>query len=379
MRRPLLLLLILLAGCSTQQDQFSSEPPSLHVGEVALGAGEPGIAVSVANLQLERDPKNVNALLLRASAQAGLGQTEAAVAGFRQVLAVRPGSLEAALGLSRLITATDPAGAESLLAPFAVRDEATPALWNNLGVARDLLNRHAEAQDAYRKAIAADPTMQGAQVNLARSMAMSASGPERFAQAPPRMEAAVPAPAPPVLTPPPPPPPIPPATLPLAAITPATPPAILVPPPAPVAVASLPLVTSPSESPKPPAQQADSCNALIPSVEAGNSSANPVVRWLYAAIGLQQTARRLAEADLRCHPSSIEAHRASVNAALRDGDTARAVELSFEAVRIAPYDARGYLMVADTERALGDREGALVNLRRARSLLKPVAEPPQPG
>ena len=323
MRRPSMLLLALLTACSAQDDPFSSAPPSLHVGEVALGAGEPGIAASVAKLQLQRDPANIDALLLGATAQAAMGQTEDAAAGFRKVLAARPGASGAALGLSRLITATDPASAEALLAPFAVRGEATPAMWNNLGVARDLLNRHAEAQDAYRHALAGDPAMQGAQVNLARSLSFPVIAMEQEIVAPPR----------------------------------------------PGRVAEAAPVTQ--DKPNPGTTQAESCDAMIPSVEPGLNSANPVVRWLYTAIGVDQTARRLADANLRCHPTSLAAHRASVYAEIDAGDFARALDVAFDAVRLAPNDAISYLMVADTERALGDNAGALSNLRKARSLLHP--------
>jgi len=43
---------------------------------------------------------------------------------------------------------------------------------NNLGIARDLQGRHADAQTAYRSALAANPDMTAAQVNLALSLAM---------------------------------------------------------------------------------------------------------------------------------------------------------------------------------------------------------------
>lgn len=173
MRRAVLIVVALVAGCAEQkQEQFSKAPPSLRVGEVALDNGEPPIALSVANNQLALKPGEPNALLLRARAEFVMGQKAAAEADFRQVLAARPGSSVAALGLARIITPTDPAGAERLLSGVVVRDEADAAVWNNLGVARDLLGRHEDAQAAYRKAIQLDPGMQAAQVNLARSLSL---------------------------------------------------------------------------------------------------------------------------------------------------------------------------------------------------------------
>ena len=47
---------------------------------------------------------------------------------------------------------------------------------NNLGIARDLLGRHAEAQDAYRQALGISPDLVASKVNLALSMAMSGNG-----------------------------------------------------------------------------------------------------------------------------------------------------------------------------------------------------------
>jgi tetratricopeptide (TPR) repeat protein len=172
-RLSFVILATLVAGCAPRPEQFSADIPSLHVGEVAMDGGEPAIALSVAASHLARAPGDPNALLLRARAELALGHSALAEADFRQVLATRPDSAEAALGLARIITPTDPAAAEALLAPIAVRGDATAAIWNNLGVAHDLMGRHAEAQNAYRKALMADPEMQGAQVNLARSLALT--------------------------------------------------------------------------------------------------------------------------------------------------------------------------------------------------------------
>ena len=168
-------LAILVAGCAPRPDGFSDALPSLHVGDVALEQGEPSIALSVAASHLAATPNDPHALLLQARAELALNQAARAEADFRQVLAMRPGSTEAALGLARVITQSDPAAAEALLAPIAARGDATAALWNNLGVAHDLMGRRAEAQDAYRKALSADPQMQGAQVNLAHSLALTAA------------------------------------------------------------------------------------------------------------------------------------------------------------------------------------------------------------
>ena len=176
MRGPVVVLAIfLLAACTTHKEEFSSNLPSVNVGVVALDNGEPAIAASIASARLQRVPGSLPDMLLRGLAEANLGQTEAAAADFRAVLDNRPTSVQAALGLARLVMARDPAAAEAYLAPAVVRGDATAAVWNNLGVARDLQGHHADAQDAYRHAIAADPLMQAAQVNLARSLSLTRS------------------------------------------------------------------------------------------------------------------------------------------------------------------------------------------------------------
>ena len=164
---------LMLAGCTTHQEQYATSAPSLRVGEVALHDGEPTIAASVADARLARRPGDTDALLLRARAEAAMQEAGPAAADFRQVLRVQPRSEEAALGLARLITPSDPAGAEALLAPLILAGSRNADVWNNLGVARDLLGRHLDAQTAYREALARDPSMRVAQVNLARSLAMT--------------------------------------------------------------------------------------------------------------------------------------------------------------------------------------------------------------
>jgi tetratricopeptide (TPR) repeat protein len=422
-RRPSVILLALLAGCSGHQDAFSNAPPSLHTGQVALDVGQPAIAVSVAETQLQLNPGNTDALLLRASGQAALGQVAQAAAGFRQVLAADPGSATAALGLSRLMTQSDPATVEGVLGTVVARGNATAAIWNNLGVARDLLNHHAAAQDAYRKALAADPGMQGAQVNLARSLTLGPDDPVQpldLAQQTPVAQApialATPAPSPigapspvpseptpaPVAVVPPPtagvaepaPPPIPAtvAAVPPAAPAPAAAPAVAIATPAPM-MASVPVmpapaapvpvmaapvpvtmapasaVLRPATPPTAPAPQ----NCAAPAADTGSDSSGSLGRWING-LNQQQTTLRVAEAALQCAPSDLSARRAAVYAAISAGEYGRAQALSAEAVRLAPDDARSYVMSADSDRARGDYANALSNLRKAKALLQ-SAEP----
>jgi tetratricopeptide (TPR) repeat protein len=345
-----IILLALLAACAAQEDQFSSAPPSLHVGQVALQAGEPEIAITVANGQLARKPGDPNALLLRGDARAAKGETRLAAADYRQVLATDPASADAALGFSRLTTAADPATAEAVLAAVVARGDATAAIWNNIGVARDLQNRHAEAQEAYRKALAADPDMLGAQVNLAHSQALAANTapggshvlevrqvladnaqPNHAAGATPDQTAEV--------TP--------------DQMTEAKPDQVPEAKPNQVTEAKPNQVTEAKPDQVPEAKPKQVTEAAKPA-DACHDAAKPASP---------------AEA-LQCDPVNLEARRTIVYAAIDDGAYGFAKDVSKEAIRLAPADPRGYLMLADTDRAVGNYGRALTGLRKARSLLE---------
>jgi Flp pilus assembly protein TadD len=114
-----------------------------------------------------------DALLLRADALGALGRGAEAVPIFRRVLEVAPSSVGARLGLGRALLAVDAAEAERQFVAVLAADPKNAAAANNLGIARDLQNRHAEAQLAYRRALTMAPAMQAAAVNLALSLGLS--------------------------------------------------------------------------------------------------------------------------------------------------------------------------------------------------------------
>lgn len=163
-----------LAGCSAQGGPKGV--PGTNVARAALNGGSPQIALRVATGIIAQDPQNTQAHLIMGEAYSALGQPAQAAASFQEALRLDPGSAEADVGLGRLRLGTDPQAAERLfLQALDVQPEDTVA-WNDLGIARDLQGRHADAQAAYQKALGLDPTMQAAQVNLALSLAMSGQG-----------------------------------------------------------------------------------------------------------------------------------------------------------------------------------------------------------
>lgn len=169
-----LALLGLLAACGGPAPQgISSAAPSVNVGRAALESGGTEIALQVADNLLARNPADPAALLLRADALVVANRAAEATSVYRQALAAAPGSIPAKLGLGRTLLGTDPAAAEPLFLAILDADPRHAAAANNLGIARDLQSRHAEAQIAYRRALASQPSMQAAAVNLALSLGLS--------------------------------------------------------------------------------------------------------------------------------------------------------------------------------------------------------------
>ena len=174
MRPVLLLSLLLLASCAGNRDtSFPTRSPGLDVADVALANGAPDTALHIAHQILATDPSNLPALIRAANAQAALGQRDQAARTFGQALAVAPNNNDAALGLGRLKLAIDPAAASAAFLRVTVRDPRNVAALIDLGIANDLLGRHDEAQQAYRRALDIEPDRVAASVNLGLSLALS--------------------------------------------------------------------------------------------------------------------------------------------------------------------------------------------------------------
>ncbi len=167
------LLALALAGCTGAQQAGLSHQPTLRVADAALAAGAPEVAVRVADLTLEREPRNTRALVTKGDALYALGQREEARAAYRQAVAMEPKLASAQLGLGRTLVQTDPAAAETaFLASLAAVPDDSAAL-NDLGIARDLQGHHAAAQDAYRQALAITPEATDVKMNLGLSLALN--------------------------------------------------------------------------------------------------------------------------------------------------------------------------------------------------------------
>ena len=167
-------VLLLLAGCAAHGPQLlDTGPPSATIAQTALSDGAPDVALNVADGLLKTNPADPQALLIQADALAQLGRAHKAEDAYRAVLARDPGSAAADRGLGRVLLASDPAAAEALFQQAAARDSHDAAALNDLGIARDLQGRHADAQTAYRQALASMPDQLAATANLALSLSLS--------------------------------------------------------------------------------------------------------------------------------------------------------------------------------------------------------------
>jgi Flp pilus assembly protein TadD len=147
--------------------------PGIDVAQAALRGGSPQIALQIVGNILSKDPANDPALTVQGEALTALGQLDEAATSFETVLQHDPASVAAHIGLGRVRLASDPEGAEALFLEALQRQPRNSVALNNLGIARDLQGRHADAQAAYRQALGGSPDMSAAQVNLALSLAMS--------------------------------------------------------------------------------------------------------------------------------------------------------------------------------------------------------------
>jgi len=166
--------MLFLAGCSSlRQPSVTDRLPSLRVADAAMVGGAPELALRVADLTLARDPHRTDALVTKGDALYSMGLREEARTVYRQAVDLDPRLETAQLGLGRTLVQSDPAAAEAaFLAAASARPDDSAAL-NNLGIARDLLGHHTEAQEAYRRALAVAPWAADVKVNLGLSLALT--------------------------------------------------------------------------------------------------------------------------------------------------------------------------------------------------------------
>jgi Flp pilus assembly protein TadD len=171
-RRPYALLCLALgvAGCAPQVAQNA---PDLKLASVELASGAPEAALHSAQAVLAVSPRDARAWSIVGDAQAALGEVSLARSSYAKARSADPIAVAAELGLVRLTLQDNPKSAEAELQHMLVSAPHDPRIWTDLGVAYDLQGSAAQAQQAYRQALAENPAMVSAQVNLGLSLALS--------------------------------------------------------------------------------------------------------------------------------------------------------------------------------------------------------------
>jgi Flp pilus assembly protein TadD len=170
-------LALLLAACGGGAPEDSARLDAA-ASKAALNAGTPELALRLADATLAQHPADVNALTSRGLALTDMGRLDEARDSLRKAVTGRAHDVAALLALGRVELPVDPAAAETDFQSVLRQDGQNAAALNDLGIARDLQGRHADAEASYRAALVAQPTMVAAEVNLALCLAMRGEGSE---------------------------------------------------------------------------------------------------------------------------------------------------------------------------------------------------------
>lgn len=165
---------IALNGCSGQQPQpgLKLGANTLNVARTALAGGNPKLALNIANAVLKTNPNNLHAHLARGDAFYLLGDCASASADYHATLRRQPRNANAELGLGRCTLPHDPRLA-SVEFEHAIHDDPNSAVaFNDLGIAEASQSQFRRASNSFRKALAIDPSMNAAKINLGMSLAL---------------------------------------------------------------------------------------------------------------------------------------------------------------------------------------------------------------
>jgi Flp pilus assembly protein TadD len=172
-----ILIAFALAGCSGPSPRSpAAADTSIRIGDAAMQAGMPDVALRVASGDVGKNPQNATALAQQGDAYRTLGRNTEAEATYARALRIEPANMRARIGLATLLLRSDPAKAEDGFARIVAQAPGQAEALNGLGVARDLQGDHAKAQIAYRQALAIGTDSHSAQVNLGLSLALSGDG-----------------------------------------------------------------------------------------------------------------------------------------------------------------------------------------------------------
>jgi Flp pilus assembly protein TadD len=167
-----LTLLLAMAGCSSHDMATETAERNAKIGDAALSAGNPNVALRLADDALARNPADTGALTRRGVALTALGRLAEARESLRKAVQNQPRNAQAQMAFGRVELPVDPAAAEAAFRTVLRQTENDAVALNDLGIAEDLQGHHTDAETSYRAAIAAAPDMTAARVNLALCLAI---------------------------------------------------------------------------------------------------------------------------------------------------------------------------------------------------------------
>lgn len=168
-----ILLIAGLTACAAQPQQnreANISAKTLNVGQAALSAGNPNMTIGVANAVLKHDPKDVQAWVLKSTAEYEAGDIQAAAASAGQAVILSPRDVGANMALGRAMDKVDPKRA---MQSFELAHAGAP---NAIGPAVDLgisyiQNGYGDKGVAVLKqVVAANPDNPTATMDLALAM-----------------------------------------------------------------------------------------------------------------------------------------------------------------------------------------------------------------
>lgn len=164
----------LLAGCATGTPQRTAAigDRTLNVARSALAGGNPEMALSVTNAVLKSSPNDPEALIDRGDAYYLLKNCGRASADYQHALRSAPHAAMAELGLGRCAMTQNPRIAAAAF-ERATRDAPGNAeAFNDLGIAQASESEFGAAAASLRQALALDPSLQAAKINLGLALAL---------------------------------------------------------------------------------------------------------------------------------------------------------------------------------------------------------------
>ena len=169
----LLLSLSFLAGCAGKPpEQIKIGASTLNVATTALAGGDPQMALNVTNAVLKDHPRNVDALVDQGDAYYEMHICQKAIPAYNTALSINPHTAGAEIGLGRCLMNSNPKGAVAAFTAATQDNPQDAKAFNDLGIANDEIGEIPQANQAFRQALAIDPTMRAAKVNYGFSLAL---------------------------------------------------------------------------------------------------------------------------------------------------------------------------------------------------------------